>query len=553
MNVRTQTAEMVQPKESSAAEYNPCEGGPGDTSLGKPEVLPPELTSNEAFQRIWAENHDLRAALEQSNMMLRKGHGDMLEFQDSQRKEREFITYKFGEARDLVLRLTNERNSLQAQLEEAMKQLAEVREEKSRGSTENEQGRLEDTILTDRRSPRKAYEEQDYATPGSSLSSCETLTHSICETIRQTVPDEEGPSRNKQKENGNKEVCMENEIMQGTVDRNSRTEQEFQKKLQDAEARNTQFLRQIADLQEEVSKLRRQVVEKGEESQKQLQSLQLQMEQLSEERNSVKAQVTSLLGELKESQTSLEICLQEKRKVEDSLRSALEEKKGWEAQVKQQVVQLDQRMMQVQNLETALKMERQNATDEKRKLAQLQVAYHTLFQEYDTHIKVSMQQAKHTKGVDLQIQELKQQLQEAEEALVAKQALIDKLKDEAEKQRTELDTVPVLKAQVEIYRADFLAERKAREELHAEKERLQEQLNVLLQERLSNRAMIDEMRNRHSDTLRPTLPHGPSLYPLQPAMPFQPEVEPPDFSCPKCFYKAPDMDTLQIHVMDCIQ
>ncbi|NP_001120221.1 NF-kappa-B essential modulator [Xenopus tropicalis] len=506
---------MVQPKESSAAEYNPCEGGPGDTSLGKPEVLPPELTSNEAFQRIWAENHDLRAALEQSNMMLRKGHGDMLEFQDSQRKEREFITYKFGEARDLVLRLTNERNSLQAQLEEAMKQLAEVREVKSRGSTENEQGRLEDTILTDRRSPRKAYEEQ--------------------------------------KENGNKEVCMENEIMQGTVDRNSRTEQEFQKKLQDAEARNTQFLRQIADLQEEVSKLRRQVVEKGEESQKQLQSLQLQMEQLSEERNSVKAQVTSLLGELKESQTSLEICLQEKRKVEDSLRSALEEKKGWEAQVKQQVVQLDQRMMQVQNLETALKMERQNATDEKRKLAQLQVAYHTLFQEYDTHIKVSMQQAKHTKGVDLQIQELKQQLQEAEEALVAKQALIDKLKDEAEKQRTELDTVPVLKAQVEIYRADFLAERKAREELHAEKERLQEQLNVLLQERLSNRAMIDEMRNRHSDTLRPTLPHGPSLYPLQPAMPFQPEVEPPDFSCPKCFYKAPDMDTLQIHVMDCIQ
>ncbi len=27
----------------------------------------------------------------------------------------------------------------------------------------------------------------------------------------------------------------------------------------------------------------------------------------------------------------------------------------------------------------------------------------------------------------------------------------------------------------------------------------------------------------------------------------------PDYCCPKCMYKAPDMDTLQIHVMDCIQ
>lgn len=27
----------------------------------------------------------------------------------------------------------------------------------------------------------------------------------------------------------------------------------------------------------------------------------------------------------------------------------------------------------------------------------------------------------------------------------------------------------------------------------------------------------------------------------------------PDLCCPKCQYMAPDMDTLQIHVMDCIQ
>lgn len=29
--------------------------------------------------------------------------------------------------------------------------------------------------------------------------------------------------------------------------------------------------------------------------------------------------------------------------------------------------------------------------------------------------------------------------------------------------------------------------------------------------------------------------------------------EQPDFRCPKCQYRAPDLDTLQIHIMDCIQ
>lgn len=32
-----------------------------------------------------------------------------------------------------------------------------------------------------------------------------------------------------------------------------------------------------------------------------------------------------------------------------------------------------------------------------------------------------------------------------------------------------------------------------------------------------------------------------------------PPEEQPDLCCPKCQYKAPDMDTLQIHVMDCIK
>ncbi|NXW91018.1 NEMO protein, partial [Alopecoenas beccarii] len=67
----------------------------------------------------------------------------------------------------------------------------------------------------------------------------------------------------------------------------------------------------------------------------------------------------------------------------------------------------------------------------------------------------------------------------AEEALAAKQELIDKLKNEAERQRATLETIPVLQAQAEIYRADFEAERAAREQLHAQRDALQEALRSL--------------------------------------------------------------------------
>ncbi|KAM8934261.1 NF-kappa-B essential modulator [Pelodytes ibericus] len=564
MSVQAQIGEMVQPNEGPGIDYTPCVGGPGNSSIGMPDAWPPELANHEVFQRLLAENQDLRAALEQSNMMLRKRHSEMMALKDAQRSEHQFVASKFCEARDLVQKLTKERSSLEAQLEGARTQIKVAMAQK--------EGNAGGEMETERRPPvvasfadqrlQKISSGEDNTSPGSSLSSCETLTRSMCETIRKWPPDNEGPTRSKQvrqklltyslvtpgskasptknmpAEDGVKEARAEAETSRGRI---SGTEQELQKKVQEAESQNAILQQQITDLQGEISQLRQQTAEKVSEAQRQLQ-------QLAEEKVSVKAQVTSLLGELKESQLRLEFSLQEKRKLEESVRSAREQQKEWEAQVKQHVVHLDQRRLQVQSLETALKTERQNACEEMRKLAQLQAAYHQLFQEYDTHIKKSLQTEKHSKDIEHHVQDLKQQLQEAEEALVAKQELIDKLKHDAEALRTLKDTVDVLKAQAAIYRDDFLAERQAREKLHEERDKLKEQLDELLRER----AMIEEMRNRHSDNLRLSLP-GP--YPMtyhNPAPPAFPQ-EPQDFCCPKCQYKAPDMDTLQIHVMDCIQ
>lgn len=515
MSARGQTGEMVQTKD-----------GPEDGSLGKTDTLPPEVSSPEAYQRLWIENQDLRIALEQSNAMLRKSHSEMVEFQTTQRRERAFVTYKFNEAKILVQRLTNQRDSLQVQLEAAKKQLAEV----------------------------TSRDEQIATTDGTAME------ESVCPQIAQKIVFEEGDLFKESEKNrlfglptkdwvrireepAVRKAVTEIEVLQGTNEWCTAKEQDLQKKLQDTESWNAQLQEKITELQLEVSGLKDQLKEKGVEAQRQLQLL-------AEEKASVKAQVTSLLGELHESQTSLESSQQELKKVEGSLWKLREQQREWEMQMKQHVTQLDQRRMQVQSLETALKVERQNASEEMRKLAQLQAAYHKLFQEYDAHIKNGLHQEKLVKNMDFQLQELKQQLQEAEEALVAKQELIDKLKIETDEQKSLKETIGVLKAQADIFCADFQAERQARERLHAEKEQLQEQLEELKKER----SRMEDMRNRHVDNARS---NQPSLYPPQysnvPAPSFHPVVEPQEFRCPKCQYKAPDMDTLQIHVMDCIQ
>uniref|UniRef100_A0A8C0ZEI5 Inhibitor of nuclear factor kappa B kinase regulatory subunit gamma n=1 Tax=Cyanistes caeruleus TaxID=156563 RepID=A0A8C0ZEI5_CYACU len=261
-----------------------------------------------------------------------------------------------------------------------------------------------------------------------------------------------------------------------------------------------------------------------------------------EDKAQVQAQVTSLLGELRESQNRLERSRAEREHLERRARSDAERCQQLEEVTQGHQVQLDQLRLQVTNLETALRVERRGATEEKRKLVQLQAAYHHLFQEYDAHIKASLEGDKRSQ----------EQLRAAEAALALKQDLIDHLKAEAERQRAALETIPVLQAQADIYRADFEAERAAREQLHGQREALQEELNQLRQNSpkspiFFSRARLEEMRNRHSEPPPAPVP-GRGFGGLLPLA-----EEGPDLCCPKCQYKAPDMDTLQIHVMDCIK
>ncbi|XP_008827829.1 NF-kappa-B essential modulator isoform X1 [Nannospalax galili] len=315
-----------------------------------------------------------------------------------------------------------------------------------------------------------------------------------------------------------------------------------------------------------VEKLSREKLElriQKEQALKDLEHLKKCQQQMAEDKASVKAQVTSLLGELQESQSRLEAATKERQALEGRVRAVNEQVRQLESEQEvlqqQHSVQVDQLRMQNQSVEAALRMERQAASEEKRKLAQLQVAYHQLFQDYDNHIKNSMASGERKRG--MQLEDVRQQLQQAEEALVAKQELIDKLKEEAEQHKIVMETVPVLKAQADIYKADFQAERQAREKLVEKKELLQEQLEQLQREfsklkaGCHESARIEDMRKRHVETSQPPLPTVPahSFHPPIPNQRRSPPEEPPDFCCPKCQYQAPDMDTLQIHVMECIE
>ncbi|XP_066468887.1 NF-kappa-B essential modulator isoform X1 [Tiliqua scincoides] len=587
------SCDMVQPAGCPGSD---CGMMGDDSSLGKAATLhlPAELAGHETVQHFLAENRDLKEAIQQSNRMLRERYQEFLEFQALHKEEKEFLMCKFQEARTVVENLHLERARLKKQLEQAAQKLEHL-ETQQTGSQPSPpekgiSGAQEEldtvTLIQEDTIPALAPEmlQQEEEGLEGNLKALQKVNQAlqkeklalqaeICalqKAAKIGIPIEEAEV--KIKENGLPvERPLELESLQGSG--NSRRisggdqSEQLCKKLKEAEDERAALHQQLASAQGQLAHLAAQ----EQDTQQQLQMLHKQLEQVVEDKASLKAQVTSLLGELRESQSRLEACTQEKKELEERVRGAGERlqqlEREAETRAMQHSIQVDDLRLTVQNLESALRVERKSATEEKRKLAQLQLGYHQLFQEYDAHIKANLESEKRSKGLDQQAAELSQQLQQAEEALVAKQELIDKLKEEAEQHKAIMETVPVLKAQAEIYKTDFLAERQAREKLHEQREALMEQLAQMQRDydklkadaEGSSRTLMEEMRNRHSElrpqSSQPAFLMGTAPFHHQHITGRRQSIadEQPDYCCPKCQYRAPDMDTLQIHVMDCIQ
>ncbi|XP_077879655.1 optineurin [Ictidomys tridecemlineatus] len=275
-------------------------------------------------------------------------------------------------------------------------------------------------------------------------------------------------------------------------------------------------------------------------------------------------QVTSLFKELQEAHTKLSEAELMKKRLQEKCQ-ALERKNSAtpaELNEKQELVYNNKKLeLQVESMRSEIKMEQAKTEDGKSKLAILQSTHNKLLQEHNNALKTIEELIrKESEKVDRAVlQELNAKLEMAERALASKQLQMDEMKQTIAKQEEDLETMGVLRTQMEVYCSDFHAERAAREKIHEEKEQLALQLAILLKENNvfedgGSRQSLMEMQSRHG---------ARTSDPDQQAYLIQRGAEDrnwrqeqsqsiPIHSCPKCGEVLPDIDTLQIHVMDCI-
>ncbi|KAK7823894.1 hypothetical protein U0070_020565 [Myodes glareolus] len=274
--------------------------------------------------------------------------------------------------------------------------------------------------------------------------------------------------------------------------------------------------------------------------------------------------VTSLFKELQEAHTKLSEAELMKKRLQEKCQ-ALERKNSAtpsELTEKQELVYNNKKLeLQVESMRAEIKMEQAKTEDEKSKLATLQSTHNKLLQEHNSALKtIEELTKKQAEKVDrMLLQELHEKLELAERALASKQLQMDEMKQTIAKQEEALETMAVLRAQMEVYCSDFHAERAAREKIHEEKEQLALQLAILLKENNdfedgSSRQSLMEMQSRHgartsdSDQQAYLLQRGAEDMSWRQEQPRSLPIH----SCPKCGEVLPDIDTLQIHVMDCI-
>ncbi|XP_076840038.1 NF-kappa-B essential modulator isoform X2 [Brachyhypopomus gauderio] len=554
--------------------------------------VPPELAGNEVVHRLLADNNQLREALKRSNDALKERCEEMEGWQRRSRDEREFLACRFREARALVERLAQENQTLLGKVKHTTSQstaqtvgTTETRtQDQNQMATSTERNELTDSAqaLDEPTDKDTAGDTDTQPMPRSLASSRNNSVSSYPASIYDSLPCAEAECRGGQPSEGSNEFLR---LLKSHKEKLEEGMRELRRKNGDLEREKAEMQKEREELRHQVTQLNQSAVvteetvqknafmvpiERYKELQEKLNVLQqnsIQRDrteallkqkdkdyvQLTKDIEAMRAQVTSLVGELQERQTSLIKCEEEKTRLEAKLGTKTEDlqtlEREMEQQKKQHCVTVDKFLLQTQNLEAALKNERLLIVEEKRKLAQLQHAYTCLFQDYDNKLKNEKQAG--SRGGETET--LTTRLEEAEKALALKQAHIDKLKEEVEQQRVLQETIQVLTAQAEIYKMDFQAEREAREKLHQKKEELQEKLNQAMTD--INLLKQEKMQQRHTDNYRGVVlpPPAPFQGPVMPQPNRHPPEVQPDYRCPKCQYLAPDMDTLQIHVMDCIQ
>ncbi|XP_068962768.1 optineurin-like isoform X3 [Petaurus breviceps papuanus] len=511
--------------------------GNGPQNLAHPDLdtfTPEEMLKQ--MKELLIENHQLKEAMKLNNQTMKGRFEELSAWTEKQKEERQCFELKFKEVKENLLSLSNENENLRAEIE----------------NLKGKQERPFEDITGDSRIPR-------------------TMTDQEMEQLKTQVT----------------RLQAEKADLLGIVSElqlklNTGSSEDSFVEIRMAEGDEAGALKEIKngpglitpdpiDKLTDLEKKARDHSENGtqtEEGPGEEKEKEKSIETVGSEVETLNLRVTALFKELQEAHTKLSEAELMKKRLQEKCQ-ALERKNSAtpsELDEKQELVYINKKLeLQVESMRSEMKMEQAKTDDEKSKFAILQTTHNKLLLEHNNALKtIEELKRKEAEKVDSSVmKELNEKLDLAERALASKQLQMDEMKQTIAKQEEDLETMTVLRAQMEVYCSDFHAERAAREKIHEEKEQLALQLAFLLKENNvfedgSSRQSLMELQSRHG--ARSTNEQDQQPYLVQRGtddrswrqQQQQQQRNIPIHSCPKCGEILPDIDTLQIHVMDCI-
>ncbi|XP_027784392.1 optineurin isoform X1 [Marmota flaviventris] len=554
------------------------------TGNGPPILAHPSLdtfTPEELLQQmkeLLVENHQLKEAMKLNNQAMKGRFEELSAWTEKQKEERQFFEIQSKEAKERLMALSHENEKLKEELgklkgksersledptgdSRVPKVVAEQEVEQLKTQVARLQAEKADLLgivselqlkLTASGSSEDSFVEIKMA-EGEADGTLKEIKNSLEPTRTDSI--DMSKSAKDAKNYLEFEELTVSQLLLCLREGNQKVER-LEIALKEAKERISDFEKKAND-RSEVETQTEGSTEKENEEEKDTETVGSEVEMLN-------LQVTSLFKELQEAHTKLSEAELMKKRLQEKCQ-ALERKNSAtpaELNEKQELVYNNKKLeLQVESMRSEIKMEQAKTEDGKSKLAILQSTHNKLLQEHNNALKTIEELIrKESEKVDRAVlQELNAKLEMAERALASKQLQMDEMKQTIAKQEEDLETMGVLRTQMEVYCSDFHAERAAREKIHEEKEQLALQLAILLKENDAfedggSRQSLMEMQSRHGAR---TSDPDQQAYLIQRGAEDrnwrqqQPQSI-PIHSCPKCGEVLPDIDTLQIHVMDCI-
>ncbi|XP_032330017.1 optineurin isoform X3 [Camelus ferus] len=554
------------------------------TGNGPPNLAHPNLdtfTPHELLQQmreLLIENHQLKEAMKLNNQAMKGRFEELSAWTEKQKEKRLFFETQSKEAKEHLTALSRENEKLKQELgklkektERSFQDLSgDPRVPRAEAEQEAEQLKAQVTRLQAEKADLLGIvselqlklssggpSEDSFVEIGMAEGEADVATKEIKTTPRPTRTDSTDTSRSAEGTRNYLEFeeLTVSQLLLGLREGNQKVER-LEIALKEAKERISDFEKKVKD-RSEIETQTEGRAEQEKEEEKGTESVGSEVETLS-------LQVTTLFKELQEAHTKLSEAELMKKRLQEKCQ-ALERKNSAtpsELNEKQELVYNNKKLeLQVESMRSEIKMEQAKTEDEKVKLATLQLTHNRLLLEYNNALKtIEELKRRESEKVDkVVLQELNGKLELAEKALASKQLQMDEMKQTIAKQEKDLETMAVLRAQMEVYCSDFHAERAAREKIHEEKEQLALQLAVLLKESDAfedggSRQSLMEMQNRHG--ARASDADQQQAYLVQRAEDRnwlqEQQRNIPIHSCPKCGEVLPDIDTLLIHVTDCI-